>query len=348
MSHEIKEYKKHYNKFNKEFFKGELPDISIKIEKMKGKNAVGEFVYTSSLKYSGGKKEKFFDIKKAVFHNRANQQQKDEWADIIADSYIALPKDAFKKGKYYWASILLHEMCHVYQRLVSPSMEQADHGHDFRKKVDEINKKSNNEWRVGYEEIDAKLVSDKPLNERPENFNESVYYSSLGLFNTYKLCKLLEKAQVRFTEGMKSPDEESGIANIILDKVRVEANNVFNPQSKVDKQTAFIAFENFILKLINKVYMMRADEKEQNYGNINKNLLSLIQDIISTVKTNFSAYFGPKLYHSSDFIGKEKGDERSEVKSEDINIINYILASERKYGFKWSQLKKGVQNKKII
>lgn len=168
MSEAVRTYKKFYSKFNKQFFDGELPEVSIKIEKMKGKNAVGEFNYTASLKYSDGKKEKFFDIKKAVFHNHADGHQKDEWEDIKADAYIAMPKEAFKKGKYYWASILLHEMCHVWQRLVSDSMEEKDHGRDFRKKVDEINKKSKNEWRVGYEELDSKLVSDDPIDERPE------------------------------------------------------------------------------------------------------------------------------------------------------------------------------------
>lgn len=169
----ISEYKKYYKKFNKEFFHGELPEVDIRIEKLKGKNAVGEFIYTSALKHQGGKKEKFFDIKKAVFSKHATQAQQDEWEDIVADAYIAMPKDAYGKGKYYWASILLHEMCHAYQRLVSSSMEQADHGHDFRKKVDEINKKSKNEWRVGYEELDSKLVSDEPINERPEDLDES-------------------------------------------------------------------------------------------------------------------------------------------------------------------------------
>lgn len=169
----ISEYKKYYKKFNKEFFRGELPEVDIRIEKLKDKKAVGEFIYTAALKHQDGKKEKFFDIKKAVFNKRATPTQQDEWSDIIADAYIAMPKDAYGKGKYYWASILLHEMCHVFQRLVSDSMEQADHGHDFRKKVDEINKKSKNEWRVGYEELDAKLVSDKPINERPEDLDES-------------------------------------------------------------------------------------------------------------------------------------------------------------------------------
>ena len=126
------------------------------------------------MKYQDGKKEKFMDIKKAVFNKKASQQQEDEWADIIADAYIAMPKEAFKKGKYYWASILLHEMTHVYIRLVSKSMEQADHGHDFRKKIDEINKKSKNEWRVGYEELDSRLVSDEPIEERPEDLDESM------------------------------------------------------------------------------------------------------------------------------------------------------------------------------
>lgn len=169
----IKEYKKYYKDFNKKYFNGELPEVEIKIEKPKDKKAVGAFIYTASLKHQDGKKEKFFDIKKAVFSKKADQSQKDEWEDIIADSYIAMPKDAFGKGKYYWASILLHEMCHVYQRLVSDSMEQADHGHDFKKKVDEINKKSKNEWRVGYEELDSKLVSDEPIEERPEDLEES-------------------------------------------------------------------------------------------------------------------------------------------------------------------------------
>ena len=115
----IKEYKKYYKDFNKKYFNGELPEIEIKIEKPKDKKAVGAFIYTASLKHQDGKKEKFFDIKKAVFSKKADQSQKDEWEDIIADSYIAMPKDAFGKGKYYWASILLHEMCHAYQRLVS-------------------------------------------------------------------------------------------------------------------------------------------------------------------------------------------------------------------------------------
>lgn len=169
----VDEYKKYYKKFNKEFFHNELPDVDIKIEKLKDKDAVGSFIYTASLKHQDGKKEKFFDIKKAVFNKNADQAQQDEWADIVADSYIAMPKDAYSKGKYYWASILLHEMVHVWQRLISDSMEQADHGRDFRKKVDEINKKSKNEWRVGYEELDSKLVSDEPLDERPEDLDES-------------------------------------------------------------------------------------------------------------------------------------------------------------------------------
>lgn len=169
-----REYRKYYKKFNKEFFNNELPEVDIRIEKLKDKKAAGTFNYTASLKHADGKKEKFFDIKKAVFNKRADQFVKDEWADIIADAYIAMPKDAFSKGKYYWASVLLHEMTHVWQRLVSDSMEQADHGHDFRKKVDEINKKSKNEWRVGYEEVDAHLVSEEPINERPEDLDESL------------------------------------------------------------------------------------------------------------------------------------------------------------------------------
>ena len=67
----ISEYKKYYKKFNKEFFHGELPDVDIRIEKLKDKKAVGEFIYTAALKHQDGKKEKFFDIKKAVFNKSA-------------------------------------------------------------------------------------------------------------------------------------------------------------------------------------------------------------------------------------------------------------------------------------
>ena len=59
----ISEYKKYYKKFNKEFFRGELPEVDIRIEKLKDKKAVGEFIYTAALKHQDGKKEKFFDIK---------------------------------------------------------------------------------------------------------------------------------------------------------------------------------------------------------------------------------------------------------------------------------------------
>ena len=72
-------------------------------------------------------------------------------------------------------------MTHVWQRLVSKSMEEADHGHDFRKKVDEINKKSKNEWRVGYEELNPRLVSDEPIDERPEDFGDESMHESVNV-----------------------------------------------------------------------------------------------------------------------------------------------------------------------
>ena len=173
MSFSIRDLKKYYKKFNKELFNNELPDVDIRIGKVKKSDILGTFNYTASFKYYGGKKEKFFNKKKKIFNNTADQHIKDEWADIIEDSYILFPKETLKKGKYVVISVLLHESVHVWQRLVSDSMEQADHGHDFRKKVDEINKKSKNEWRVGYEELDSKLVSDEPINERPEDLDES-------------------------------------------------------------------------------------------------------------------------------------------------------------------------------
>lgn len=187
MSLSDKDLKKYYKQFNTEFFNNELPEVEIKIDKVKGKDSVGEFNYTASLKHQDGKKEKFFDIKKAVFGKHATTQQENEWLDIIADSYIVIPKDTVKGGKYVALSVLLHEMTHVWQRLVSKSMEQDDHGKDFCKKIDEINKKSKNEWRVGYTELDSHLVSDKPIDERPEDtpdeLNESLNNLFTSIFN---------------------------------------------------------------------------------------------------------------------------------------------------------------------
>lgn len=256
----IKKYKEYYKDFNKKFFDGKLPDVDIKIDKMHDKDAVGEFNYTASLKHQDGKKEKFFDIKKAVFKKNATPQQNDEWEDIIADSYIAMPKDAFKKGKYYYCSILLHEMTHVWQRLVSNSMEQDDHGKDFRKKIDEINKKSDNEWRVGYEELDAKLMSDKPLDERPKDFDESLNDKA-----TYWVKTLLESVKYGDYQVLVYLDGEW----VAVNRQGTYVGND-TPASFPTKKDAELAMENFKRNHPSKKFKISNRNSEINDGQLKR------------------------------------------------------------------------------
>lgn len=166
---------KMFQEFNKKFFKNELPEVEIKItnkDTKDSKGVAGSFNFPPEAKVNN-KTYKLKDLRKKG--SNLKDLDKEVYDFIVANSFIEVPKDCVKKGKYYCAAILLHEMTHEYIELISKSSQTEMHGSDFRKKIDEINKKSNNEYRVPYEEVPEILKSDKPLEKRPEDaLNESI------------------------------------------------------------------------------------------------------------------------------------------------------------------------------
>jgi len=172
---DTKTIKKLFNEFNKDFFNNELPDVEIKITNKDtdhSKGVAGSFNFHKSIHTNNGENKhyKLADLKKEKNLDGEAQRALDY---IKGNAYIELPKDIVEKGKYYYASVLLHEMVHEYIEFCTNSHESDCHGPDFKRKVDEINKKSKNEWRVAYEEVPPELTSDKPLDERPEDLPES-------------------------------------------------------------------------------------------------------------------------------------------------------------------------------
>lgn len=132
--------------FNSEFFDNELPSIPIEISSLSEYNGrvAGVFKYT-------------FNIVDTLINNPTIPSQK-----IIDALYLkfGIPKiqiseDVCNRGYYETASILLHEMCHEWVAFVlfEKSNRNGGHGASFRKKVDEINRKSNDKYAVGYTEI---------------------------------------------------------------------------------------------------------------------------------------------------------------------------------------------------
>lgn len=187
---DIKTLKALFNEFNKEFFNNELPEVEIKIthkDTDHSKGVAGSFNFHTSIHTNNGENKhyKLSDLKKEKNLEGESQRALDY---IKNSAYIEMPKDIVDKGKYYYASVLLHEMVHEYIEFCTNSHESNAHGPDFKRKVDEINKKSKNEWRVPYEEVPPELVSDKPIEERPEDLQESFWsaYYKNGL-NTRNL-----------------------------------------------------------------------------------------------------------------------------------------------------------------
>lgn len=176
---DIKDLKKSFDEFNKKFFNNEIPDIEIKItdkDTDHSKGVAGSFNHFKSVGTSihSNKTGEHYNLSDLNAKRNKTDTEQRAYDYFVNNSYIELPKDIVKKGKYYFYSVLLHEMVHAWITLCTSNRESDPHGRAFRKKVDEINKKSNNEYRVAYEEVPQELVSDKPINERPEDVNESL------------------------------------------------------------------------------------------------------------------------------------------------------------------------------
>ena len=169
--------KKYFKEFNKKFFNNEIPDMEIKLtnkDTEHSKGVAGSFNYFKDMKsIHSNKSGKHFNLDDLRNSSHRDDEEERAFNYFVEHSYIELPKDVVTKGKYYFCSVLLHEMTHAWVNLCSKSHDKDPHGPTFRKKVDEINRKSNNEYRVAYEEVPQELVSDKPINERPGDISES-------------------------------------------------------------------------------------------------------------------------------------------------------------------------------
>lgn len=172
---DIKTLKKYFKEFNKKFFGNEIPDMEIKLtnkDTEHSKGVAGSFNYFKDMKsIHSNKSGKHFSLDDLRNSIHRDDEEERAFNYFVEHSYIELPKDVVTKGKYYFCSVLLHEMTHAWVNLCSKSHDKDAHGPTFRKKVDEINRKSNNEYRVAYEEVPQELVSDKPINERPGDIN---------------------------------------------------------------------------------------------------------------------------------------------------------------------------------
>lgn len=175
-SSDTKELNKLFDKFNKDYFDNKLPKVEIRItnKNTPKKGVAGSFNFESGFNFhqsihSNKNKDEHYklaDLKKSKNKNEVEQRAFDY---IVENAYIELPKDIVKKGKYYYASVLLHEMAHEYVEFCTKSNDSDPHGKTFRQTVDAINKKSNNEWRVGYEKVAPELSEEgKVYDERPE------------------------------------------------------------------------------------------------------------------------------------------------------------------------------------
>lgn len=295
---------KMFQEFNKKFFKGELPEVEIKItnkDTKDSKGVAGSFNYPPEAKV-GGKTFKLKDLRKKG--NALKDLDKTVYEFIVQNSYIEVPKDCVKKGKYYCAAILLHEMTHEYIELISHSSETDMHGKDFKKKIDEINKKSNNEYRVPYEEVPDILKSDKPLDKRPEgpdNVNESFY-------NAMERIYRLNEANISYTLRAVMP--------IIKDMVE---SPVINPDD--------------LLRYYNQVrYSVRCKNKLEGLDG-REAAKYILKSIIHSADKQTA---GGNSAFIRDWINKhdiiiQKTLEATDLATKTVNISN-VLEAQKQYG----------------
>ena len=133
--------------FNAEFFDNKLPSVACEIQSSMneyGNNIAGVFTYT-------------FEMVEQL--KRTEVKFRQDYIDYCYGEYgipkIVIDETVCNRGYFETASILLHEMCHEWVAFVlfEKSNRNGGHGASFRKKVDEINRKSNDKYAVGYTEI---------------------------------------------------------------------------------------------------------------------------------------------------------------------------------------------------
>ena len=167
------ELQKMFMDFNKRFFDDKLLDIPIQIvNTVNGDSSLaGGFFFTDEM------------VKQLKITEPKFQQ---DYIDYMYSEHgiprIDLVQNVTDKGYYITASILIHEMVHEWVAFVlkDSSMKYGGHGKAFRDKVDEINKKSNDEFAVGYTEITSAYVDLEDTDEGYGQVESKTYYLLLN------------------------------------------------------------------------------------------------------------------------------------------------------------------------
>lgn len=221
LEHKITESEldKMFADFNAEFFDNELPSVACEIQSSMneyGNNVAGVFVYA-------------FEMVEQLKRTEVKYRQ-----DYIDFCYgedgipkIVIDENVCNCGYFETASILLHEMCHEWVAfvLLEKSNKFGGHGASFRKKVDEINKKSNDKYAVGYTEITSAYNGNEDSDEGYGEFESKKLYLILNSDSKKIVTSKVEYPPIFF-------DEEHFNREYIQGIIRSFATNVsfMNPQ----------------------------------------------------------------------------------------------------------------------
>lgn len=325
--------KKYFKEFNKKFFNDEIPDMEIKLtnkDTEHSKGVAGSFNYFKDMKsIHSNKSGKHFNLDDLRNSNHRDDEEERAFNYFVEHSYIELPKDVVTKGKYYFCSVLLHEMTHAWVNLCSKSHDKDPHGPTFRKKVDEINRKSNNEYRVAYEEVPQELVSDKPINERPEDISESKLIK-IDLDKYIEAFSLIRSAIYK----KHILTEDTRLAQQYLDNIEHtldEANNRLRMLIKVDtrldtgKERTFKEIEQFLANAIyiyNEVRRLAIDDPD--FEEITKNCNNVLRVFCDYLKRQLNIAQQNGIYYKHSFDDKI-------VNPEEIEFDNFLKYYYPKY-----------------
>ena len=119
-------------------------------------------------------------------------------------------------------------------------------------------------------------------------FNESIYYTSLGLgtlYDVYESLYEINNFRKRLTEGaaLGTPQEEESRFDSLRDKAVDAINGLVNRVSLSSDnvmQKRFTAAEELVIKVIEQQYKMASDTKTQNYGTIVRTCGRALQQLI--------------------------------------------------------------------
>lgn len=137
------------------------------------------------------------------------------------------------------------------------------------------------------------------------DFNERVYYSSLGLEGVYEVYRVfceINNDIKRLTEGsiLGTPKYEELKFDLLRDKAVDKINNLVNMVSLSSDsvmQKRFETAEELVIKVIEQQYKMVSDAKVQYYGNIIKACGKALQQLIqNTLKQGYLNVKSP-IYH---------------------------------------------------